>query len=77
MIAPSIHAGVDVRTVPAILRPACGPSRGEANTSESGMDVAALVCQRSPLSDIDEGTVFTGELDTPYHEAEAEQREAS
>ena len=37
-----------------------------ADTSESGMDVAALVCQRSPLSDIDEGTVFTGELDTPY-----------
>ena len=30
------------------------------------MDVAALVCQRSPLRGIDEGTLFAGELDTPY-----------
>ena len=35
-----------------------------ADTPESGIDVAALVCQRLPLSGIDEGTVFTGELDT-------------
>ena len=31
-----------------------------ADTPESGMDIAALVCQRAPLSGIDEGTLFFG-----------------